>query len=294
MRSYECKICTFSTTLKSNYNRHILTSKHQKKNNEYKTIPTIILKKNENLTTNDHKMTSNDHNLTTNDHNCGQKLSKSKSNFQCDYCGKMISTKGHLTRHIKKYCSKKKETSDNTLIKDILFEQKKMYEEERKELYKQINTLLDKVGNTTNIQSNIKNTYHLNNYGNENMNHITDKMKDDLLKIPFGMIPKLIEAVHFNDKHPENKNISLCNVRDNKIKIFSDNKWIYKDKEQTISDLVDGKYYIMDSHFDEKSGNIQSDNKQNYIKFKTYYDQDDKELVTKLKKECELVLLNNR
>ena len=170
-----------------------------------------------------------------------------------------------------------KETTDNSLLKDMLYEQK-MYEEERKELYKQINTLLDKVGNTTNIQSNIKNTYHLNSYGNENMNHITDKMKDDLLKIPYGMIPKLIEAVHFNDEHPENKNISLCNVRDNKIKIFSDNKWIYKDKEQTISDLVDGKYYIMDSHFDENSDNLQIDSKQNYIKFKSYYDKDDKEL----------------
>ena len=36
-------------------------------------------------------------------------------------------------------------------------------------------------------------------------------------------------------------------MRDNKIKIVCDNKWIYKDKEETINDLVDGKYYILDN-----------------------------------------------
>ena len=94
MRSYICELCNFSTNLKSNYNRHILTSKHKKKNAILEHFKTINQKKNENLTTNDHKMTTNDHNLTTNDHNCGQKLPKSKSNFKCNYCGKMISTKG--------------------------------------------------------------------------------------------------------------------------------------------------------------------------------------------------------
>ena len=37
--------------------------------------------------------------------------------------------------------------------------------------------LLDKVGDTTNIQSNVKNTITLNNYGNENLSHITDSLK---------------------------------------------------------------------------------------------------------------------
>ena len=87
----------------------------------------------------------------------------------------------------------------------------------KKYLYKQIEVLLTKVGNTT-----INNTQNiqLNNYGKEDMSHISDTLKTQLLKIPYGMIPKLIEAVHFSDEKPENKNIALTNKNDNKIKIF--------------------------------------------------------------------------
>ena len=59
----------------------------------------------------------------------------------------------------------------------------------------------------------------------------------------------MIEAVHFNDDMPENKNISMSNVRDNKVKIFSNNKWIYRDKDETINDLVEGKYFILENHY---------------------------------------------
>ena len=76
---------------------------------------------------------------------------------------------------------------------------------EKTQLYSQVATLLDKVGNTTNIQNNII----LNNYGNEDLSHITDKLKTELLKIPFCAIPKMIEAIHFNDEKPENKNIVI-------------------------------------------------------------------------------------
>ena len=69
--------------------------------------------------------------------------------------------------------------------------------------------------------------------------------------MPYGMIPKMIEAVHFNDEKPENKNIVLPNKNDNKLKVFTGDKWIYQDKEETISDLVDGKYFILDSHYEK-------------------------------------------
>ena len=72
----------------------------------------------------------------------------------------------------------------------------------------------------------------------------------------------MIEAVHFNDERPENKNISLL-PRDNKIKIFTDNKWIYKDKDETGNDLVDGKYYILDNHFEHNSTNLEDESKFN-------------------------------
>ena len=96
------------------------------------------------------------------------------------------------------------------------------------------------------------------------------------------MIPKLIEAVHFSDKNPENKNIALTNKKENKVKIFSGNKWVYKDKEQTINDLVDGKYFILDTFFHNKISNLNNEQQTNYIKFKEYFDDGDKEIIENL------------
>ena len=69
------------------------------------------------------------------------------------------------------------------------------------------------------------------------------------------MIPKMIEAVHFNENKPENKNIVLPNKKENRVKVFTNNKWVWQNKDETISSLVDGKYYLMESHFDEVSNN---------------------------------------
>ena len=63
---------------------------------------------------------------------------------------------------------------------------------------------------------------------NEDMNHITDSMKTELLKIPYGMIPKMIESP-FNDNKPENKNIALTNKKDNKIRVYMETNG-YKDR----------------------------------------------------------------
>ena len=98
-----------------------------------------------------------------------------------------------------------KNNNEAEILKDLLLEQKEQFDVERKELYKQIEKLLDKVGNTKIFNLILKNTIHLNSYGSEDMSHITDSLKTELIKIPYAMIPKMIEEVHFNDNKPENK-----------------------------------------------------------------------------------------
>ena len=58
----------------------------------------------------------------------------------------------------------------------------------------------------------------------------------------------MIEAIHFNDEKPENKNIMLPNKKENLVKVYEGNKWVYKNKNETITDLVDSKYTIIDDH----------------------------------------------
>ena len=292
MPLYQCELCDYETKIKTHFNRHLNTPKHQKNSlNHSKAFESESTQKS---VSNDKPIRKKHRKDKIMEAETEEKDQKILMKYTCELCGRELSTKGHLTRHIRDYCPATKSKKESTILKDLLEEQKQQFANERANLYKQIEKLLDKVGNTTNIQSNIKNTINLNSYGNENMSHITDQLKTQLVKIPYGMIPKLIEAVHFNDEHPENKNIALTNSRDNKIKVFSDNKWVYKDKEETINDLVDGKYYILDTHYEQVNNSLESESKTDFVKFKEYFNSEDKEFVNKLKKDCELVLLNNR
>ena len=46
--------------------------------------------------------------------------------------------------------------------------------------------------------------------------------------------------------------------------------------------------------YEQVNDSLKSDLRTNFIKFKQYFNSEDKEFVNKLKKDCELVLLNNR
>ena len=271
MPLYKCECCNFSSKLVGNHKRHLLTKKHIRNSKEGLSI-------NEKMTPNDPKMTPNDPKMTPNNSN----------KYQCDYCEKQFTTIPHKRRHELHRCKY------NTSITIIIEENKQLktqHEKEKKQLYKQIEKLIEKVGNTTNIQTN---NIQLNSYGNEDLSHITDSLKTAFIKMPYGMIPKMIEHVHFNNNKPENKNIMISNTRDNKIKVFDNDKWIYKDKNDTINDLVDAKYFMLDNHYEIVRKDLPFQCQTKYIKFREFFDVEDKELVEQLKKECELVLLNNR
>ena len=277
---YICNLCNFSTKIKTQYKTHQETKKHKKNEENYGLN---IGKK----STNEHKKSKSDHKKSTND----------DKNYRCEYCSKVFKTKANMKRHQKSYCKLIGKNNSNKIdnkiktIEDALMIQQKNHDKEKKFLFKQIEVLLTKVGNTT-----INNTQNiqLNNYGKEDMSHISDSLKTQLLKIPYGMIPKFIEAVHFSDKKPENKNIALTNKNDNKIKIFTGSKWVYKNKDDTINDLVDGKYFILDTHFDNCHDDLNIQTKNNYEKFRNFFDDGDKKILEQIKNDSELVLLNNR
>ena len=275
---YECTNCNFLSKLKGDYKRHLNTKKHMTKikdngvNNKKKhEIPSISL------------------NFPQKSLNFPQFPSlkdETYKNYNCEFCGNKYSRKDNLIRHQTTNCRNKYPD-----FKDLFYEMKNEFEKEKKEFRKNIELLIHKVGNTT-----INNTQNiqLNSYGNEDLSHISDTLKTQLLKGPYSMIPKLIEAVHFNDNKPENKNILLTNKNDNKIKVFSGNKWIYKNKNETLNKLVDGKYFILDTHFENMCNKLEYKNKNIYDKFRTIMDEGDRKLIEQLKQDCELVLLNNR
>ena len=315
MPLYNCEICNYSTKLKYDFNKHLKTKKHHTNYNKLSScsekshnFPSKTLQnppKNDKnppkpsgippkVTPKPSKTLQNPAENSENSDNLDNETTNSKCIYICEHCNKEFSRKDNLKRHIEMRCKahKKEEVID---YKEMFYLMKSELEKEKNEFKKQINILLEKVGNTTNNITNTQNI-QLNSYGNEDLSHITETLKTELIKIPFGMIPKMIEEVHFNENKPENKNIALTNKKDNKIKVFSNDKWVYRNKDETINDLVDCKYYILDSHYQqmENSKTFTNENKMTYEKFKTYYDDGDKKMVEQMKKDCDLILLNNR
>jgi len=303
MPLYNCSYCAFSTKLKGNITQHNKTKKHRNKLVEHGIITKEgyhIIQNNPVVIQNNPKIIQNNPAGSENNPAIIQYNPVLKM-YKCDFCPKTFTIHANKRRHEMYRCKENPDFIDKLLSaknnriknlqkdKESLKKDKAQLEAEKKELYKQVSKLLDKVGDT-NIQNNII----LNNYGNEDLSHITDKLKTELLSIPYGAIPKMIEAIHFNDEKPENKNILLPNKKDNLVKVFEGDKWIYKNKNDTITDLVDSKYTIIDDHYDDSEENLHSSVKSTFTSFRKIYDEGDEEMVATLRKQCELVLLNNR
>ena len=271
MVEFFCLMCNYQTEVKANYIRHLKSTKHFRNK--------VIYDNKSEKTQKDPEKTQKDPKKTQ------KRPSKNKNDENtCIFCGSSFSTFAHKRRHELHRCKDKdavkhrKKITHGLEIKELKKEHKKLVE-----------TLLSKVGNTNIITT--TNNLNLNSYGNEDISHITDQFKTQMLNMPYQMIPKMIEHVHFNEDKPENKNILIPNIKENKIKIFSNNKWIYRKKDDVLNDLIDGKYFMIDTHYETICNKIKN---KRYEKFRTKYDKGDKSIIEQIKSESELVILNNR
>jgi hypothetical protein len=260
--------------LKTDYNRHINTKKHGRN-----AGPNIFYGKESKMSQNEPEMSQNEPQMSQNEPKMNQDHNNKDKELECIYCGKIFSSKANKRKHEMHRCT---EIPAAEMHKQDKIEWRK----EKKILYKQIDALIKKAGNTT------TNNLNLNSYGNEDLSHITDSFKTGLLKGPYGMIPKMIEAVHFNDDKPENKNISLTNKKENKVKIFKNGKWEYCKKSEILADIMHNNYYLLDSHYDELGKEILNDVQNlQYTTFKDDFQEG--KLDKDTKEDIDLVLLNS-
>ena len=280
--SYNCDNCNYLTKYSSNYNKHLKTKKHL--NNQAKgdlcSIENEVEKthKGDKMNQNEPQMNQNEPQMNQNEPQMNQlELTK---DYNCNFCNRDFCTKASLRRHMIHRCKNKENIH---LLKNSEKYIKKL-EKEKEQLYKHIEALIKKAGNTTTT-----NNLNLNSYGKEDLSHITDSFKTNLIKGPFRMIPKMIEAVHFNDKKPENKNISLTNKKENVIKVFKGGKWKYYNKNDIMEELMETNYYLLDSHY-EIDNELNGVQKTRYSKFQEKYDLGE---LSKDTKDCiNLLLLN--
>jgi hypothetical protein len=127
MTSYLCKLCNYSTINKSNYNKHLITQKHLKIENNYGGYSINSQIKSQKEPKKSQKEP--------------KKSQKEPTRFNCNFCEKDFSTFANKRRHELHRC--KKTNAELTILKN-----------QKKELEKQILKLLDKVGTVNNNNTN--------------------------------------------------------------------------------------------------------------------------------------------
>jgi hypothetical protein len=97
------------------------------------------------------------------------------------------------------------------------------------------------IGTQTNI-----NTYVvINNFGHENLSHITNEVLDRRLKEFHGNgIANLITDTHFNPERPENHNIRMNSKKHKTLRIKQDARWSIKSNDEVL-DVLMTKYKDM-------------------------------------------------
>jgi len=213
----------------------------------------------------------------------------------CEYCLRTYTRKDNLTKHLKT-CKKKKEAEILVInqTEEIIKMKKEIEELKNLKIQTQNNTTNNNI--TTNNINNSKNIY-INNYGNENLKHLRSRDFAKLLDGIYNAVPKLIEKIHFDPKHPENQNIKYTNQKSPYLKVMKDDKWQFVNKKHELLELIDNKCFMLKEKYynilEKKKYNINDHHRDKIEKFIKEYNEEDKKMIIDLIERTELMLLNN-
>ena len=208
--------------------------------------------------------------------------------YSCIYCDKTFERKFNLTRHInicKNRFVQKQDTVYTESEKDMIIASKDRIIQELKN---QIEVLLKNQGNN-NVHNNI--TYNtsivLNAFGKENTSYITKDYISGLINSgPINSIPKLLEHIHFNPEHIENHNIKIPNRKQGYAEIYNGKDWEISDRKQTIENMTDKAFSILNNHYIGGNEYMNS--------FKKLYESNDINLNKRLQKDTEIMIFNSQ
>ena len=159
------------------------------------------------------------------------------------------------------------------------------------------NFTIQQIINNNNINNiNNNNLYvNINSFGKENLSHITEK---DYKKYMSGFFPgfiKFIEKIHFDINMPENHNIYITNLKSRYTTIYDNEnkKWLTKNKDEIIDNLIRKNYNILDGKCDEfEEKEINDDVIKKFRTFQKNYIDEESQKNTK--NDVMLLLYNNR
>lgn len=270
MTSYSCTNCSYITTRKSSFQKHINSKKHQEL---VRIQPDFI---------------------------CDIKQLYSEQHI-CHYCKKRYRYRQGLNKHIKYSCKFNKDESFQELASLLNQKDQQIQENTVKieKLEKQIEKLMNKLqintinyGNMFNGNQTNNTNIQLLNYNNTDYGFLTPKDFIHCLQETNHCVKALIEKVHFNKNKPENMNIYISSLKGKFVMVYRDNKWQVKTRKEQIDNLYECNELLLENWFDEYHEKY-----PHIIKsFKRYLENkdNDDDLISKVKDEILLMLYNKR
>jgi hypothetical protein len=160
--------------------------------------------------------------------------------YECECCNKKFATRQSIHVH-KKKCIEKHTNQNNALYVNM----RKEIDDLKKEVRNLKNNKQTVNINNTNTINNITNIT-LNNWGNENRDHITHDFLTQCALLHQQGFKNLIEQVHFNPEVPENRNIVYRTK--NSVRKWVNNEWHVCDKNEAVEDMINKNAIILQAH----------------------------------------------
>ena len=204
--------------------------------------------------------------------------------ISCQYCYKTFTRNYNKNNH-ESSCIKNTNSS--------LFKQCKEKDNKIQILEKEIEKL--KLTNTTTNINNgniIQQNIIINNFGNEDISHITKKQIIRALKMNKGCPVELVKLIHFNKEKPENHNIYKPNFKDKYVKYRDNNIWKIGDLMKIVTELYLSKMDIVEEKFEELKQFLEDSKKD---RFQELLDnREEPEIMCEILKKIIEILYNER
>jgi hypothetical protein len=216
MEPFECTVCKYRTHIRCNIDKHFATGKHKKNILNAPKMPI----------------------------NAPIRAEIAPRNpLACLYCDKVFTHKPSMQRHMNHRCKK-------NIQLNIIKQQQKTIEIQQQLLSQRptINTT-NNTTNTTNNTVNIQNNITLLAYKDTDTSHLTEKDYMYCTKQPNG-VQHLIEKIHFNPMKPENRNISISNLKDKYMMIYNGKQWMMVHKDE-LDKIYTHKEMLMEEWLEE-------------------------------------------
>lgn len=237
--------------------------------------------------------------------------------FECQWCSKSFTVNSSLNRHINTCKVKCKQDELESKIQ----EEAQLTNNRVEELEAKYKILEDKVNtsvntapittetNTASISgsrntnapthhshnpTNSHNTTNItiNNYGQEDLSHITLKRITFVFSKSFGSVVECVKLKHFSPHAPQNKNICIKDLNSRYAYVFCDGNWDAIGKKK----LIDEIYTDICEYIEEKLDELIDELSQSVIcHIKRFLDKkDDDEYADNIKIDLETLIFNKR